>query len=243
VRSVGCTINMMFRRIFFLLGFAAFTLISPTPIRAWHLVDSTLRPIPLPPGTQLVEPSSSVDFDGDGFMEAVTLANGQASIQTGEQIRWQSPQAWEVRQAQIADLNHDGLSEAVLLVWRPFKPWPVDTWLPYGGRIDTFHNSAGMSCHLILIGWTKNSFRERWAGSALAEPVKSFAVANLTGSGEQFLITLESEYDDPPSAPARRLKIWEWNGFGFAVVSQMQGAFNQLTIVRANNGQLLILAP
>ena len=143
----------------------------------------------------------------------------------------------------MADLNQDGLPEVVMLVWRPFKPWPVDTWLPHGGRIDNFHDSAGRSCHLILIGWTKNSYRERWAGSALAEPIETFAVADLADSGEQLLVTLESEYDDPPSAPARRLKVWEWNGFGFTVVSQIQGTFNQLAIARAGNGQLLILTP
>ena len=234
---------MMFRRIFVLLGLAVFTLVSPAPIRAWHLDDSTLKPAPISPDARpLVEPTS-VDFDGDGIPETLRLANGQAAIRSGGQIRWQSPPVWQVQQAQMADLNHDGLMEAVLLVWRPFKPWPVDTWLPNGGRIDKFHDSAGMSCHIILIGWYKNSFRERWAGSALAEPVKNFAVADLTGSGEEFLITLESTYDDPPSAPARQLKVWEWNGFGFTIVSKMTGLFSQLAIARASNGQILILAP
>jgi hypothetical protein len=239
---------MMFRRIFLLLGFASLALASPAPtpyghnVRAWYLADSTLKSAP-PPSARQIEPSTSVDFDGDGIIETITLANSQAIIQTDGQIRWQSPSTWEVRKAQIADLNHDGQPEALLLVWRPFKPWPIDNWLPYAGRIDTFHNSAGKSCHLILIGWYKGSFRERWAGSALAEPVKAFAVADLTGSGEPLLVTLDSSYDDPPSAPARKLKVWEWNGFGFTVVSQLQGAFSQLAIARDLSGQALILAP
>jgi hypothetical protein len=233
----------MFRRIYLLLGLAAFMLVSPAPIHSWHLADSTLKPVSLPPGMHPIAPPDSVDFDGDGIPEVLTLTKGQAAIQSGGQVRWKSPQAWQVRQARIADLNRDGLMEAVLLVWRPFKPWPVDNWLPHGGRIDNFHDSDGMSCHLILIGWSKNSFRERWAGSALAEPIESFAVADLTGSGEQFLVTLESGYDDPPSAPARLLKVWEWNGFGFTVVSKEAGLFSQLVIARADNGQMLILVP
>ena len=233
----------MFYRIFVLLGFAACMLISPAPTRAWQLVDSSLRPFPMPPSAHPVVAITSADLDGDGRPEILTLSNGQAAIQSGGQIRWKSPQTWQVRQAQFADLNRDGLLEAVLLVWRPFKPWPVDAWLPNGGRIDKFHDSAGMSCHIILIGWYKNSFRERWAGSALAEPVKTFAVADLTGSGEQFLVTLESEYDDPPSAPARQLKVWEWNGFGFTSLSKEAGPFSQLVIDQAGNGQKLILAP
>ena len=233
----------MFHRKWLLLGLAALLLVSPAPIRVWHLEKATLQPVQLPPEAQAVQPLASVDFDGDGNPEALRVANGRAFIWSNGQIRWQSPPAWEVRQAQIADLNRDGLPEAVLLVWRPFKPWPIDAWLPHGGRIDNFHDSAGRSCHLILIGWAKNSFRERWASSALAEPIKAFAVADLTGSGEQLLVTLESEYDDPPSTPAKQLKVWEWNGFGFTVVSQIQGTFNQLAVARTNNGQLLILAP
>jgi hypothetical protein len=234
---------MMFRRILVLLSFAAFALVSPAPISAWRLVDSTLEPGPMPSGAHPVVASTSIDFDSDGVDETVKLTNGQVVIQTGGQIRWKSPQAWQVRQIQVADLNRDGLSELVLLVWRPFKPWPVDAWLPNGGRIEKFHDSAGMSCHIILIGWDKGSFRERWAGSAMAEPVKAFAVADLSGNGKQFLVTLESEYDDQPSAPARHLKVWEWNGFGFTIVSKEDGQFSQLAIAQADSGQMLILAP
>jgi hypothetical protein len=100
-----------------------------------------------------------------------------------------------------------------------------------------------MSCHIILIGWVEGQFRERWAGSALAAPVKSFAVADLTGEGKQLLVALESEYTDPLSAPARRLKIWEWNGFGFTLVSQKDGLFSYLSIVQAGDGRIFILVP
>jgi hypothetical protein len=233
----------MFQRLLFCLGFAALLLVSPAPLRAWELKDSKLNPLALPPQTQIVQPTTSIDFDGDGTSETLALTSGQAVIQSDGQIRWQSPASWDVRQAQIADLNRDGLPEAVLLVWRPFKPWPVDTWLPHGGRIEGFHDAAGRSCHLILIGWGNGTFRERWAGSALAEPVKTFAVADLTGNGKQFLVTLDSSYADPLSAPARQLKVWEWNGFGFTVVSHLQGAFSQLAIAMDLSGQALILAP
>jgi hypothetical protein len=233
----------MLHRNYWLLSIAALTLVSPAPIHAWHLAGSELKALPVPASFQSVAPVTSTDFDGDGQPETLTLADGHVSIHSTDQIRWQSPSTWMVQQALIADLNHDGLPEAVLLVWRPFKPWPVDKWLPTGGRIRNFHDSDGMSCHIILIGWYQNSFRERWAGSALAQPVKNFAAADLTGSGKQFLVTLETEYDDPPSAPAQNLKVWEWNGFGFTVVSQMQGSFSQLAIARAENGQSLILVP
>ena len=160
--------NRMPRRTFLLIAIAALALVTPAPIRAWELHGSALERISLPSGTDML-----------------MVTGARAVIQTRDQIRWQSPGLWQIEQAQITDLNRDGFPEAALLVWRPFKPWPVDAWLPSGGRINDFHNSRGLSCHIILIGWYQNSFRERWAGSALAEPVDRFAVGDLKGDGEQ----------------------------------------------------------
>lgn len=225
-----------------LLAIAALALVSPVPIHAWELKDRTLERVSLPSGTHMVAAENSADFDHDGVPETLTLTGGRAVIQTESRIRWQSPQAWHVEQAQITDLIHDGLREAALLVWRPFAPWPVDEWLPNGGRINDFHDSRGLSCHIILIGWYQDSFRERWAGSSLAEPINSFTAAYLKGNGQQYLVTLEGEYNEPPSAPSRRLKVWEWNGFGFTIVSTLEGPFSLMVTARAEDGRVLILA-
>jgi hypothetical protein len=225
-----------------LIAIATLALVSPVPIHVWELKDSTLERVALPSGTHTVAAETSADFDHDGVAETLTLTGGRAVIQTESRIRWQSPQAWRVEQTQITDLNRDGLPEAALLVWRPFAPWPVDEWLPNGGRINDFHDSRGLSCHIILIGWYQNSFREHWAGSSLAEPINSFMVADLKGNGQQYLVTLEGEYDDQPSAPSRRLKVWEWNGFGFTIVSRLEGPFSLMVTARAEDGRVLILA-
>ncbi len=193
-------------------------------------------------GIPVLPTETSADFDSDGNPETLILRRGHALITSGDQTRWQSPDSWQVRQALIADLNRDRSPEAVLLVWRPFKPWPVDTWLPNNGRIQTFHDSNDMSCHLILIGWTQHSFRERWAGSALAQPVQYLAAADLKGNEKQFLITLEGEYDDPTLALSQNLKVWEWNGFGFTVVSKLTGQFSLLATAQSVDGPTLILA-
>jgi hypothetical protein len=231
----------MDRRAILLFSLLILALVSPARVRAWKLVEESLREVSVPGGIQPVEDAMSADFDGDGKTEILTLADGRAAIQRENQVLWRSPEAWQVTQALVADLNQDGRQEAVLLVWRSFQPWPVDAWLPHGGRIDSFHDSNGKSCHIILIGWYQGSFRERWAGSALVEPVKSLAVADLAGKGEQHLVTLEARYDDPPSAPARSLKVWEWNGFGFSLVSTIAGPFSTLAIAQAPDGRMLIL--
>jgi hypothetical protein len=227
-----------------LLCLALFTLLltSPAPLRVWAWTGTGLAPAPFS-RVEPLSPVASADFDGDGRPETLRLDQGRAVLLSGEQVRWESPPGWQVRQAEIADLNRDGLPEAVLLVWRPFKPWPVDQWLPSGGRIAGFHDSAGNSCHLILIGWQRSAFRERWAGSALAEPVQRFAVADLAGNGKPVLVALEAAYDESPSAPARRLKLWEWNGFGFSLIATLDGPFGQLALVRDANGRNLILLP
>jgi len=235
-------LDKMLRRTLLLTALAALALGSPAPPRAWALVDSALQPVPIPSGEPVTE-LLQADLDGEAGIETLALKNGRLEIRSGDAVRWESPKTWQVRQAALADLNRDGGLEAVLLVWRPFKPWPVDAWLPEGGRISNFHNSSGMSCHIILIGWTRGAFRERWAGSALAEPVKSFAALDPGGAGGQFLVTLETGYNDPSFAPGRRIKVWEWNGFGFTVVSSVEGTFRHMSILRAENGQMFILAP
>jgi hypothetical protein len=231
----------MTSRVSLLLVIAALALVSPAPIRAWQLDNLELRRISIPPALHVIQTETSADFDSDGTPESLVVVEGRAAVRVAGQTRWQSPPAWQVEQARITDLNRDGVPEAALLVWRTFKPWPVDTWLPNGGRISSFHDSNGRSCHMILIGWKQGSFRELWAGSALAEPINSFAAADLRGNGKQYLVTLVGRYDDPPSAPSRQLKVWEWNGFGFTVVSELDDSLRLMVPVRIETGQVLIL--
>jgi len=233
--------KFMSTRPFLLLAIAAVALVSPAPLQAWQMDPLGLKRIPIPSSLRPVATKTSADLDHDGTPETLAITEGHAMLLTKSQVRWQSPPTWRVEQAQITDLNYDGVPEVTLLVWRPFKPWPVDTWLPHGGRINSFHDSRGMSCHMILIGWKQGAFREVWAGSAMADPVNRFVAADLTGNGKQYLVTLEGNYDDPSSAPARRLKVWEWNGFGFTVVNNLEESFSLMGTAQANNKQVLIL--
>jgi hypothetical protein len=235
--------NLMSRRVLLLFTFAALGLVSPAPLQAWQRDDLGLKHVAMPSVLHLNTATNSADFDEDGLEETLTSTGSSAAIWAGSQTRWKSPPAWRVEQAKLTDLNRDRIPEATLLVWRPFRLWPVDAWLPNGGRINDFHDSNGMSCHIILIGWKQGSFRELWAGSAMADPVKIFTVADLMGNGRQYLVTLEGQYDDLPSSPARRLKVWEWNGFGFTNVNELEKAFSLMGTAEINNRQILILSP
>jgi hypothetical protein len=216
---------------------------SPAHLRALELEPAGLTLAYLPAGTVSVKPPTKADFNRAGLPESLALVDGRLTIFSGGQSVWRSPAGWTVVQAEITDLNHDGKPEATLLVWRSFRPWPVDQWLPYGGRIANFHDDEGNSCHIILIGWRGSEYGELWAGSALAEPVRSFAVADLNGDNLQELVTLDGRYADSRSAPASALKVWEWNGFGFTVVSTIEGTFYKMALVQARDGRNLILVP
>jgi hypothetical protein len=217
--------------------------VSPAPLRGVQLGLAGLVPAPLTGGLVPLEPLLQADLNGDGQPEVLLLQQYRLEILSAGLPAWQNPPGWRVVQAQITDLNRDGRPEAALLVWRPFRPWPVDRWLPYGGRIAGFHDKQGNSCQIILIGWRGDEYGELWAGSALAEPVRSFAAADLNGDGFQELVTLDGRYADPRTAPGRKLKVWEWNGFGFSVVYGMDGTFYHLALARLAAGSILILVP
>jgi hypothetical protein len=226
-----------------LLGLAGLT---PIRMKSWLFVNSndhfyTIQPMPYPIPAKPIPPIVQADFDQDGKSEQLILESNQAKLISTRGIVWESPDNWQVSQARLTDLNHDGQIELTMLVWRPFKPWPIDAYLPRGGRIQNFQNSAGYSCHLILIGFKNGKYRELWAGSALAEPLQSFSAADVDSDGNQELVALESDYSDPDNAPACSLTFWEWNGFGFTLLRRIPGSFSdfQIEIIPGGSAQIV----
>jgi hypothetical protein len=126
-----------------------------------------------------------------------------------------------------------------MLVWRPFAPWPIDAFLPDGGRIAGFHDAQNRSCHIILFGWKQGAFRELWAGSALAEPLLDFYAADWNGDGRQELMAVETGYDQPTTAKA--LSLWEWNGFGFSLIGRLRTGIGKYAFLTGADGRPSIL--
>ena len=186
-------------------------------------------------------PDRQADLDGDGGLECLDMRGRRFAIRdcAGGQVAWQSPPAWRVWQAAVSDLDRDGAPEAVLLVWRPFAPWPVDQVMPHGGRITSHQNIWGRSCHVILVGYRGGRWRELWAGSALARPLLALAPADLDGDGWQELAALETRYSPLQVPPAGGLAVWQWNGFGFDLVARRPGVYFDLRVVEVNGSSLL----
>ena len=219
----------------------ALALLSPTPLSLVSLHDSGLLPASYPSAARPLAPLHDADLDGDGQAEQIVVRDGRASIVRGPQTLWSSDAAWQVTQAQTTDLNRDGQLELALLVWRPFAPWPIDTYLPHPGRLASFQDGQGRSCHLILFGWRRQAFRELWAGSALADPLISFSAADLDDDGYEELIALEGRYD-APSAAAGAVTLWAWNGFGFTLQARnAPGRYHGFAALHPNQGPDLLL--
>ena len=230
-------------RLLLIIGFFAFMNISPLSPRFWTVgeqigpasIGSAQMWQNIPP-----EPPTDMDFGSDQDClvyqdQAVRIMDCQ---RPEDPPKWQSPQDWKVTEALSADLNRDGSRELVMLVWRPFKPWPIDSFLPHGGRIEDFHDRSGMSCHVILVGWDGEKYRELWAGSALIDPVFGLRAADLDQDGHQELAALEGRYDS--SNRFGNLTVWDWSGFGFKLRARLEGKFSEFGIVSVDNTVLII---
>jgi hypothetical protein len=226
----------------FIIAIYSLCLLSPVRLEAWSYSFGEFHQEDIPPMKAHHSTQGQADLNQDSIPEQIELKDNRAEILTDGKLVWASPDGWQVAQARLTDLNHDDRPEVTLLVWRPFQPWPIDRYLPHGGRIQDFHDSNGMSCHLILIGWQRGAYRELWAGSSLADPLRSFISADLDGDGWQELLALEGHYADPASAPARALTAWEWNGFGFTLLARQPGTFRDLSAVSLmDEHQILLL--
>ncbi len=198
---------------------------------------------------RVVLPVYHGDLDRDGQNEQVVVDQGQAWIYHSGQVMWHSSSDWNVIDAQVTDLNHDQQLEVTLLVWRAFQPWPVDRFLPHGGRIAGHQDANGQSCQLVLISWRREAFRELWVGSALARPILSFRSADLDGDTRQELVVLEGEYletagSSNPRWPARSLAVWQWSGFGFNLLTRQTGFFGTLSIMtRLSDKYQIVMDP
>jgi hypothetical protein len=232
------------RLILFIISLSVLAINSPPALQTWVYDSNALLPIPLNATLIPIPAPKHTDLDLDGSPEYIRLRDGNLGIYedpAAAEPLWVSPAEWQVWQAEISDFNRDGIPEVTLLVWRPHVSWPIDTYIPNPGRIQDFHDRRGQSCHLILIGWKRGAYRELWAGSALAEPLRSFAAADVDADGFQDLIALETRYDDPAFLPARALALWEWNGFGFTLLARQQGSFHMMMLVKSLAEENIIL--
>jgi hypothetical protein len=152
-----------------------------------------------------------------------------------------TPADWHVTAAAMADVTGDGEAEWALLVWRPWRDWPVQEWASVPSPITDFHDAAGDSCHLILLD--PKDGREIWAGSALPAPLLALAVGDVDGDGRNELVTLEGNYATGRDGPASHVDVWQWNGFGLSLEWRSpKDTLRQLRLTDTGNDSTLSIA-
>lgn len=128
------------------------------------------------------------------------------------------PATWDIRAAHYADVTGDGAPECVLLVWRPWRDWPIMRWREGKSPIADFRDAQGDSAHVIVtepdgVG----GYREVWAGSALPIPLCALEVGDVDGDGLNELVALDTDYVTGRAGPGRAVSVWAWNDFGFSI--------------------------
>jgi len=225
-----------------LVSLLVLTTISPSHITLWAYDGETLRRLSSHEAG-FIEITDEVQVANKGVarlclqLQAERVRVGSCA-ENSTISSWQSPPEWEVKEVMVSDLNRDSEEEITLLVWRPFKPWPVDRFMPSAGRIDAFHDNNNMSCHLILIGLRDGKIKELWAGSAMSDPINEIHAADLDGDGLQELVALEHAYNS--NSRKASITVWEWNGFGFSLQARQDGRFSSLHVLPAEQGKVLL---
>ncbi len=152
-----------------------------------------------------------------------------------------TPPDWQVTASARADVTGDGAVEWVLLVWRPWRDWPIQAWVSAPSPISTFRDARGDSCHLILLDPVDG--RERWAGSALPAPLLALVVGDVDNDGLNEVITLEGDYGAGRNGVASHVDVWAWNDFGFSLEWRSQnGAFRELTLAGVDGEEMPLIA-
>lgn len=232
-----------------LISFALWiqALLNP-PISGWVLVDGALKTAPITRHELLpFSEESNLNADLDPAMECVVLQEDTLKVlddpclETSAVI-YQTSEHWKVVSYQISDLNQNGVPDLTLLVWRPFKPWLIDPYVPNPGRINAHQTEDGQSSHVIVLEVFEGRLKEYWAGSALVDPVLWMAATDLNQDGLFELAALEGKYTHP-QGPAERLSVWQWNGFGFTLIDAAPVTAEPQAVLAANAEypQLLIL--
>jgi hypothetical protein len=143
------------------------------------------------------------------------------------------PSDWRVTASTLADVTGDGAAEWVLLVWRPWRDWPIQQWSAVPSPIAAFHDPAGNSCHLILLD--PEDGHEIWAGSALPVPLLSLIVHDLDGDGTNEVLTIEGNYDGGRDRVGTHVDVWRWDGFGFTMAwRSAPGTFDPSCLTNAD---------
>ena len=139
--------------------------------------------------------------------ERFVLQNGMLSVWRPDQagkwdMIWQTKPGWQVQQYTFGDADEDGRPELMFTMWKN----------------DGKDDAGQYRSHPFVYGWRRDAFRPVWAGSALADPIREFALSDFDHDGHNELVVLEGNYADAWHDPARYVTVLRWNGWGYELL-------------------------
>lgn len=143
----------------------------------------------LPAGENRTE---TVSFS-DGTLWTLSVSQDRFSATRDGVAPWESDPGWHVQDFLTGDIDRDGDTELLLLVWRrgnygPSKP----IWVR--------HNDTRWSQHIFIYNRQGDSFAPQWMSSQLRPQVARWS---LQGTDELFILT-------PDGAET----LWRWGQWG-----------------------------
>ncbi|MBN1266717.1 MAG: hypothetical protein JXA25_14570 [Anaerolineales bacterium] len=206
---------------------AGLMLIQPGNVNAYAWSGDGLRRYDVYAAAAENSGTGFIDLNSDGVEERILLDGDCVNLVQGLENLWKNPADWEIIGALVSDMNQDSRDELVLLVRRPYEPLPIESYIPNPGPSSTFQDKDGYTYHIVLIGYEKDSFREVWAGSALARPLESILASDLNMDGWDELIGLEQDPTSERDGP-QTVSVWRWQGFNFTLLERKRFRFLQL---------------
>ena len=128
------------------------------------------------------------------------------------------PADWEVIASELVDVTGDGRPEWILIIFRPWRDWPIQKWSEIESPIRDFHDEDGLSCHLAVLDPEDGS--EIWVGSPLPHPIVKMAVGDVDRDGILEVMTLRGDYESWRESIATHIDVWFWDEFGFTLKYQ-----------------------
>ncbi len=161
-----------------------------------------------PPHFRLLK-DQSLDLDQDGVLDEFTLRDGRLTVRTASNLAWEMPKTWWVDDFVLGDANNDGVTDLNLIVWKsgsfgPYKPF----WVT--------EDDPSVKNHLFIFDLVNGTMKSIWQSSNLDCPNYEIEPVDLDGDGQNELLAIEGDYDDPQ---VKRTSVWKWSDWGFYKVS------------------------
>jgi hypothetical protein len=154
----------------------------------------------------------TADTDGNGQEETYRLDHHRVYVYQDDELLWESPAEWKVTHLLLADADHDGQEEILMVLWKrgsfgSSRPM----WLE--GPDNDYGN------HLFMYRLTSGRMKSVWCSSAIAYPILDLQVIDQDEDGKLELLVTEG----PPTGVLYSLRkqfyhnqtLWEWQDWGF----------------------------